>query len=86
MEFLIGALGAILIIALFAAGVLLGWKLKAADVKRSKYETDPLTEQEARRLKDEQEAFSMIQNYNVEDAYGMNRDFRLHGAHSDGNN
>lgn len=86
MEFIIGALGALLTVALFAAGVLLGWRLKGLDVKRLQHKADPVTEQEARRLKEEQEAFSMLQNYTVEDAYGMNRDFRIHGGSPESSN
>ena len=43
---------------------------------------DPLEEQELRRLAEQQAAFRSLQNYSVEDAYGMNvsPDFNTNGG------
>jgi len=69
MEFVIGALGAVLVLALFALGVLAGWKAHArfARVAPVKEPED----KELKRLAAQQEAFRKVQSYSVETAYGM---------------
>lgn len=68
-----GFVGACTALALIAAGVLIGWKLRGhVDSKR---ETDirvdqAVNEQERDRLKREQEAFREMMHYNAEVAYG----------------
>ena len=74
MEFLIGFLGAIVAVALIAAGVVAGWKLKDADLKRSQRVTaKELTKAEELRVKEMNEAWTSLHDYNVETAYGLNR-------------
>ena len=69
MSFLIGALGSLTVLAVFALGGALGWhfrgKLPAAP------KAEPPTAEEERRLRLEQEAFRQLQNYNAETAYGL---------------
>ena len=72
MEFLLGFLGAILAVGLFVAGAVLGWRCKEKDFARNQQATaEKLTEAEKRRLKEEQEAWTALHNYSVEDAYGI---------------
>ena len=72
MEFLIGAVGAVSVMLLFAAGIFVGWKLRAADEKRRVRKTAAeLTEQQVREMKEQQEAFRQLQNYTPETAYGL---------------
>ena len=72
MEFLLGFLGAILAMSLFAGGVALGCWLKEKEfARRQKVTAEQLTEHEKRRLREEQEAWSALHNYSVEDAYNM---------------
>lgn len=74
MDFIFGFIGALLAIALFAGGVFCGWRLKVADQKRERVITaQELNEKERQMLKEQQEAFNRLQNYTVEDAYGLNR-------------
>ena len=73
MKFLFGFLGALLAALLFAAGALCGWKAKNWDLKRTQTVTaKELTEKERQKLIAEQQAFTQLQNYNMETAYGMN--------------
>lgn len=71
MAFLIGALGAVLAVGLFALGAFAGWK---AHGRFSRARVDPAPEQELRELKAQQEAFRELQNYSAETAYGIRRD------------
>lgn len=69
MTFLLGMAGALLCIALVGVGFFLGWKT----YPRFHRSVAPGLSQEAmQKLKDQQEAFRMLMNYSVEDAYGMN--------------
>lgn len=73
MEFLFGFLGALVTALLFTTGALCGWKAKAWDLKRTQTVTaKELTEKERQKLIAEQQAFTQLQNYNMETAYGMN--------------
>lgn len=75
MSFVPGAIGALIVLALFAAGVFTGWKLKAYDDARvSTTRAKELSEDERDRLIQEQEAFKLIQNYTVDRAYGIVND------------
>ena len=65
MEMLLGALGAAVVLCAFGAGGVLGWKLREREVPSAPLETV----QEAQRLREE--AFSALQSYNAERAYGM---------------
>ena len=82
MEFLIGAVGAVSVMLLFAAGIFVGWKLRAADEKRRVRKTAAeLTEQQVREMKEQQEAFRQMQNYTPEIAYGYKVKDALGGDH-----
>ena len=72
MQFLYGALGVVLALVLFAAGVFTGWKVKEQvyAVMRKKYAKE-LTDKERQQLIEEQEAFSELMGYNADVAYGL---------------
>lgn len=71
MEILMGAAGAVLALSCFGVGAALGWK--SAEKLRTPPAAKPLEEQEARLLREGQEAFRSLQNYSAEQAYGMLR-------------
>lgn len=72
MEMVIyGALGALFVIALFAAGAMTGWKARGR-FYTAKAES-PAAE-EVRRMEAEQAAFLQMQNYNADVAYGIGGD------------
>ena len=72
MEFVLGFLGALLAVGLFAGGAILGWRgnEKFRD-QTQRVTAEQLTEAEKRRLREEQEAWTALHNYSVEDAYGI---------------
>lgn len=73
MELIIGFLGALLALGLFVTGVVVGWKLKAYDEKKTqKVTAEALTAEQKQRVKDEREAWNCLHNYSAADAYGMN--------------
>ena len=58
MEFIYGALGVILALLLFSAGVFTGWRVKECLVQAArKSYAEELTEKEREQLREEQEAF-----------------------------
>lgn len=69
MEYVLyGFAGALAVIALLGLGFFVGWKVhKGSRVVTAK----ELEERERRQLVQEQEAFRVLQNYNIERAYGM---------------
>lgn len=67
MEFLLGAVGAAVVMGSFFAGVAFG---KRAVIPAPK----AMEETEARRMREGQEAFRCLQNYSAEQAYGMFRE------------
>ena len=72
MEFLFGFLGAMLAVCLLLGGVALGWVLRGKMLAKERQITaNQLTEAEKRRLREEQEAWTALHNYSVEDAYGI---------------
>lgn len=72
MEFVIGFLGALVALALFGAGTLLGWKLnESLTASAQKVTAEVLTEKQKQAVKDEQEAWMALHNYSAEIAYGM---------------
>ena len=75
MEFIYGCLlGAIIVFIVFGAGFLTGWALKAADIKHTQRVTaTELTQEQKRRVEEEQQAWKSLHNYSVEDAYGIHR-------------
>jgi len=83
MQFFIGAIGAVCVLLLFAAGVFLGWKLRGMDEKRKIRKTAAeLSAQDLQLMKDQQEAFRMMQNYTPEMAYGYKIGEDLGGEHA----
>ncbi len=73
MEFIYGALGVILALLLFAAGMFTGWRVKERLIQaaRKSYAAE-LTEKEREQLREEQAAFANLMGYNVDMAYGLN--------------
>ena len=72
MQFLMGFVGAIVVMMLFAAGVLVGWKAKDAMTRFVSKKTAPeLSEQERQMLQEQMAAQQMIFAYGPETAYGM---------------
>lgn len=67
MEFLLGMAGAVLCLALYALGVLTGWRLSEKYNRR--VTAEKLTEAQERELRAEAEAWKCLHNYSVEDAY-----------------
>ena len=68
MSIVYGALGALFVLALYAAGVLTGWKAHARFYKST---AQSPAEEELKRLRAEQEAFRQMQHYSAETAYGI---------------
>lgn len=67
MAFIIGFAGGLAALGLLGAGFFLGWQ---AARRRSGPGAEAPGEEETRRLREEQEAFALLQNYTVERAYG----------------
>lgn len=71
---LYGALGAVLVLLLFAAGAVVGFKLRSriAEHEAAKRPT-PIApeEEERRRLIEDNKAFRTLANYNADMAYGF---------------
>ena len=66
MELLLGLLGAAIGLGLFGAGLRAG--------KAARPALTPVPDEEgSRRAREQQAAFQRLQNYTVEDAYGINR-------------
>jgi hypothetical protein len=66
-----GFLGALLAMALVVAGAVCGWLVCKAVIKHTKPELENPGEKERQRLIEQQQAFRQMQNYSVEQAYGM---------------
>ena len=73
MEYLIlGAGGVLLVLAVLAAGAVLGWKGSQAWQRHcGKRVAKEATEEERQALEAEQRAFSSLLNYNADRAYNM---------------
>ena len=72
MQFIMGFIGAIVVMILFAAGVLVGWKAKDAMTRLvSKKVAPELDEQERQIIKAQMEAQQQLFDYNPAMAYGM---------------
>jgi len=72
MEFLLGAVGCLLVLLLVFAGLMLGWWAHSWARERTAVQTaKELDEEERKRLIQQQEAFRLVQNYTPEHAYGM---------------
>lgn len=74
MEFVIGFSGMLVCLFLLVGGIVVGWKLKVADERRTQRVTAAaLTDEQKRALREEQEAWRELHNYNVETAYDLPR-------------
>ena len=71
MSFIYGFLGALFLMLLLTAGVVVGWFGHRAFVRHSRPVLPDPGEKERQRLMEEQKAFRQLQNYSVERAYGM---------------
>lgn len=70
IEFLIGMIAGLCILAVFLGGAFLGWKAKARETASRVTATAPeLTEAQKQQLRDEREAWNALHNYGVEEAY-----------------
>lgn len=70
MEFLMGAVGALVCMAFAMGGFCAAWRLYP---RLHTAAPEALTTEQRQQLKEQQEAFQTLLNYSVEDAYGMNR-------------
>lgn len=71
MNFLIGFLGGLSVVALIGVGFMGGWFTHRAFVRHTAPKAEQPAEAERRKLIEEQQAFGLLQNYSVERAYGM---------------
>jgi len=67
MSFILGSLGACLVLVVFAAGWIAAGRMSE---KKAVIAEQKIGEEERRRLKAEQDAFRTLLNYNTEVAYG----------------
>lgn len=75
MSFLYGALGMVLVLAVFAVGVAVGWKFKIkADDKTVEVQQQAIGEKERQQMMEDQQAFRIMLSYNVDMAYGIDED------------
>ena len=73
MSFMIGFLGAIVALGVFAGGAIFGWRMNdKMREKKAVIAERQIGEAERERLKREQEAFRTMLNYNPDMAYGIN--------------
>lgn len=83
MNFLIGFMGGLAVVALLALGGACGWNAHKAFMKPIIRE-EKLEDVERRRMEDEEQAFDILKNYSLERAYGMlDDDPRRRGAGGD---
>lgn len=72
--FIYGVLGMLFTVALFAAGVAVGWRMRIRYTSKTDAAVKTeLSEQEKRRQKEDAQAFSQLANYSPELAYGIVR-------------
>ncbi len=71
MSILMGFFGALLAVGLLAAGGACGWLAHRAVQRHTRPVLPQVEEQERRKLMEQQKAFHLLQNYTVEQAYGM---------------
>lgn len=69
-----GALGMLAVLGLLVGGAAIGWRARGAWQERARQAVaKEATEEERRQLMEQQRAFEGMLNYNVEQAYGMNK-------------
>lgn len=72
-EMLLGALGALLMLAILGGSFALGWSsCQRMKLRRKQTEEKEMESAERKRMMEEHKAFQQLLNYNVETAYGMN--------------
>lgn len=74
MPFLYGIIGAVIALGLFIGGVFAGWKAHAKLYRVTPREPTQAEKIELLTQEEEQKAWRMMRDYNVDRAYGMNRD------------
>lgn len=73
-NFILGAVGALVVMALIAVGVIVGWQANNAFRAHStRKAAEDASEEERRQLLAEQRAFESMLNYNQDTAYGLNK-------------
>ncbi len=65
ISLLLGFAGGMAAVGLFAGGTWFGWRIRGST------RPERLPDKERRRIREEQDAFRKLQNYTVEDAYGL---------------
>lgn len=74
MEFIFGFVGAVVAMSICLVCTVFGWWLREkAYEKEAPVTAEELTPEQKRAIKDQQEAWQQIHDYNVETAYGLNR-------------
>jgi len=71
MNFVIGFLGGLAVVALLSVGGLCGWNAHKTFIKHTAPVAEKPGDEERRRLREEQQAFRELQNYSTERAYGL---------------
>ena len=71
MNFVLGFLGALTVVALIAIGGACGWYAHKTFVKHISPVAEKPGEKERQQLRAQQQAFHVLQNYSTERAYGM---------------
>jgi len=79
--FVIGCLGAIIVLALFGSGVYVGWAVrtyieerideKAEELRPATPSPQEMTPEQLQEFKEDQEAFGVMLHYSAEQAYGI---------------
>ncbi len=69
---LYGALGALSVLALLSLGAAIGWKARSLQEMRRGVAEE--SDEEKRRFMEEQSAFENMLHYNIDTAYGRDRD------------
>lgn len=74
ISFIYGILGAVAVLGLFAAGAVVGWRLrgKTAELQHHEAETK-YTEKQLKSMRQMDEALNNMMEYSAETAYGMDR-------------
>lgn len=72
MDFMIGLSGVLVGLAILAIGLTLGWKASEVYSKKpvASDSIEELTEDEKKRVDEQQEALNFLQSYNINDVYG----------------
>lgn len=84
MSFVIGCLGAVIVLGLFCGGMYVGWCVrtyfeerideKVEDLRPAAPVLPQLTDEQMTRMREDQEAFETMLHYSPEQAYGLKTD------------